>query len=83
MDKVLVRVIVPSLNIQIDTLIPKYSLVEVIIGLLEEALSGYTDNCYIPTGSELLCWNRKGIVLNRNKTIFDYGIQNGEVLYFY
>lgn len=83
MDKVLVCVLVPSIGQKFDVTIPKYMMIEAVIQLLAEALSGITNNNYSSSRTELLCWVEKEIVLSGKKTFSDYGIRNGDVLYFY
>lgn len=83
MDKVVVTVVIPSLSMHYDISLPRYMTVSETVHLLSEALVGVTGNIYVPSNEELLCWHEKGIVLNRQKTISDYGIKNGDLLYLY
>ena len=83
MDKVLVCVLVPSLNEKFDISIPKYMAIELVIQLLVKALCGITNSNYSSSGAELLCWKEKEIVLNGKKNFSEYGIRNGDILYLY
>lgn len=83
MDKVLVCILVPAIDKKYDVSIPKYLEIKTVIRLLAKALAGITNNGFFTSGMELLCWKEKEIVLNEKKTFSEYGIQNGDILYFY
>lgn len=83
MDKVHVCIVVPSLDQKFDVMIPKHMTIEAVIRLLAKALAGATNDRYSSSGTELLCWKEKETVLNGKKSFSEYGIKNGDILYFY
>lgn len=83
MEKVIVSVAVPSLNMCFDILLPKTLEVKTIVHLLVEAITGLTNREYSSSNEELLCWKEKEIVLNEKKLLADYDIKNGDHLFLY
>lgn len=83
MGKVIVSVIVPSLNMCFDVLLPKSIDVGTTTHLLVEAITGITNKEYTSSNEELLCWKERETVLNSKKLLSDYDIKNGDRLYLY
>ena len=80
MGKVIVSVIVPSVNICFDAMLPEFVEVGRITQLLVEATTGITNEEYVASNEELLCWMEKEVVLSGNKLLADYNVKNGDHL---
>lgn len=83
MDKILITLIVPSVEEQFDVLIPDFLKIKDITALLAEAVSDITQNMYVPSGSEILCRRNPQMVLNMERAMLDYRLAHGECLYLF
>lgn len=83
MEKILITLKVPSVQMEQDVMIPDFLPVKEIIKLLTEAVADLTQNMYIPSGDEVLCRKTPEIILNERYTLQDYGVEHGEILYLF
>lgn len=83
MEKILITLKVPSVQLEQDVMIPDFLPVKEIIKLLTEAVVDFTQNMYISSGEEVLCRNAPDMVLNERYTLQDYGVEHGETLYLF
>lgn len=80
MDKVLVSLFVPSVGEKYDVYIPLFLSVAEISALLAQMLEEIQSNRYVSSHQEILCSMDRKIILEREKTLRDYHVQNGEHL---
>lgn len=83
MEKILITLKVPSVQMEQDVMIPDFLPVKEIIKLLTEAVADLTQNMYISSGDEVLCRKTPEIILNERYTLQDYGVEHGEILYLF
>lgn len=83
MEKILITLKIPSVQMEQDVMIPDFLTVKEIIKLLTEAVADLTQNMYIPSGEEVLCREVPDMVLNERYTLQDYGVEHGETLYLF
>ncbi len=83
MEKILITLKVPSVQLEQDVMIPDFLPVKEIIKLLTEAVVDLTQNMYISSGEEVLCRKAPDMVLNERYTLQDYGVEHGETLYLF
>ncbi len=83
MEKILVTLKVPSVQLEQDVMIPDFLPVKEVIKLLTEAVADLTQNMYVSSGQEVLCRNAPTMVLNGKYTLQDYGVEHGETLYLF
>ena len=83
MEKILITLKVPSVQLEQDVMIPDFLPVKEIIKLLTEAVVDLTQNMYISSGEEILCRKAPDMVLNDRYTLQDYGVEHGETLYLF
>jgi hypothetical protein len=80
MDKVLVRLCVPSIDLQVDALVPNAIRVEDAVPLLSEAVEAVSRGFYKSTGSEVICVERLGLTLAPGADISMYNLMTGDKL---
>lgn len=83
MEKILITLKVPSVQLEQDVMIPDFLSVREIIKLLTEAVTDLTQNMYISSGEEVLCRENPDMILNERYTLQDYGVEHGETLYLF
>ena len=83
MEKILITLKVPSVQMEQDVKIPDFLPVKEIIKLLTEAVGELTQNRYISSGEEVLCRETPDMILNERYTLQDYGVEHGETLYLF
>ena len=83
MEKILITLKVPSVQLEQEVMIPDFLPVKEIIKLLTEAVVDLTQNMYISSGEEILCRKAPDMVLNERYTLQDYGVEHGETLYLF
>lgn len=83
MDKILVTLVVPSVEEKFDVLIPKFLTVAEVVDLLAEAVADVTQHMYVSSGSEVLCRSNPAMVLFPDRTMQEYGVEHGECLYLF
>lgn len=82
MDKVLVNLFIPAINEHFDVFIPRFLLVKEVCLLLGDAIQELSNGSYVSSGQELLCSIEKLQILRYERSLLEYGIQNGEHLLF-
>lgn len=83
MDKVLITLVVPSLQEEFDVLLPNFLTIKEIITLLTEAVSDITQKMYVPSGCEVLCRREPDMLLDATYTAAEYRMEHGERLYLF
>lgn len=83
MDKILVALVVPSVEEEFDVLIPDFLTVKEVVGLLAEAVSDVTEKRYVASGCELLFRREPEMILHPEYTMAEYGVRHGERLYLF
>lgn len=83
MNKVLVTLVVPSVEESFDVLIPDFLPIEEVAALLAEAVSDVTQDMYVASGNEILCRRNPDMVLHPKYTLAEYGVEHGECLYLF
>ena len=80
MEKVLINLFVPSVGEKYDVYIPVFLTVAEISNLLAQMLGEIQNQRYVSSGREVLCSLDQKVILEREKTLRDYHVQNGEHL---
>lgn len=80
MDKVLVKVYVPSLEDSFEIFIPKDLRLYEIIGFISQAVEQYSEGQYRSNHKEILCEKDSGNILDINFSAYELGIHNGSKL---
>lgn len=80
MDRVLIKVYVPSLEKSYDFFVPTDVRLHEIIALISSALEQYTEGEYRSSHKEVLCTKEDGKVLDINYAAYELGICNGSKL---
>ena len=80
MDKVLVSLSVPSVDLINDVYIPDFIQIKEIIPLLIQATMDLSDHRYVSSENEVLCLQDKNIILNPEASLSQLGIKNGDNL---
>jgi hypothetical protein len=80
MEKVLINLFVPSVGEKYDVYIPLFLTVAEISNLLAQMLGEIQNQRYVSSGREVLCSLDQKVILEREKTLRDYHVQNGEHL---
>lgn len=83
MEKLLITLKVPSVELKQDVMIPDFLPIKEVIKLLTEAVADITQNMYISSGQEILCRNLPAAILDEKYTLRDYGVEDGETLYLF
>lgn len=83
MDKILVTLVVPSVEEEFDVLIPDFLPMKEVACLLAEAVSDVMEKRYAASGYELLCRKEPYMVLHPEYTLAEYGVEHGEYLYLF
>ena len=78
--KILVNVSVPSMSKQYDVFIPENVRIQTAIYMLCEAIEELSNHRFVSSKQECLCSVDKNILLRKNATLAQYGIQNGDHL---
>lgn len=80
MDKVLISLFVPSVGEKYDVYIPLFLTVAEVSEMLTQMLEEIQSQRYVSSGKEVLCSLDQKVILEREKTLRDYHVQNGEHL---
>lgn len=80
MEKVLIDLFVPAIEVHFDVFIPTFLHINTIIELLGKAIENMSNGEYVSSGQELLCSVDRQQVLNFELTLRDYDVKNGESL---
>lgn len=79
MDKVLVEIYIPAMNISYDMFIPLMSPMYVSLDLIKKVISLLSQGQYQADGNSILC-HATGDILNINLSVHELGIHNGSKL---
>lgn len=80
MNKILIKVYVPSLGKNFDFFIPTDIRVYEAISLITSALEQYSEGEYRSNHKEVLCDKSDGKILDINYMAYELGIKNGSKL---
>ena len=80
MERVLIEVYVPVLNLSYDVFIPHHPPVHEVLELLKRAVAELSDGQYRPGESAALCYRSDGSILDINQSARRLGIHNGSRL---
>ena len=80
MDKVLVNVYVPLINVSYDIFIPQTSQLYEVTELIKKAVSDLSDRQFISGEETVLSLRSNGKILDINKTVYELKIINGTKL---
>lgn len=80
MAKILVNLTIPAISESYDLLIPDFVKVRTLIPVLTQTIEELAPERYRPSGKEFLCSRESEKVLDKNTTLRDNGIQNGDHL---
>lgn len=80
MNKVLVKVHVPSLATAYEIFVPSELRLSEMISYICNALEQYSEGQYCPSQKEILCEKQSGKVLDINYSAYELGIHNGSEL---
>lgn len=80
MDKALVEIFVPALNLTFDVFIPLLSPMYEVLELLKKAVTEMSDGLFIAADSTAICHRSDGTILNINLSVYELEIKNGSKL---
>ena len=80
MDKLLISLYVPSLQMDFDLFVPENLMIRELIKLLVEGVKDLSGGKYKISGRELLCVKGANILLSENLSLSDYRLRDGERL---
>ena len=80
MDKVLIDLFVPAIGMHFDVFIPEFMQIKTICELLGKAVVELSEEQYVSSEQEVLCSVEMQLVLDCEKTLEDYNVQNGDTL---
>lgn len=80
MDKILINLFIPALNEHFDVFVPDFLPVKDVCALLGDAIQELSNKQYVSSRQEILCSVERLQVLSFERSLMDYGIQNGEHL---
>ncbi len=80
MEKVLVEVYVPVLDISYDVFVPLASQMSEVSDLLKKAVTDLSDGRFITTEETAVCYRENGAIVNVNMSVYELGIHNGSKL---
>ena len=80
MDKILIKLYVPSVNQYYDMFVPVDLIIRELIKVFVNVINYMSDVAYITSGRETLIAKSHDSLLNPSLTLADYGVQNGAEL---
>lgn len=80
MNKVIVNVYVPIINISYDIFIPVQSQLFEVTDLIKKAVFELSEGRFVPTPDTVISLKASGEILDINSTVFELGIGNGTKL---
>ncbi len=80
MDKVIVEIFVPALNVTYDVFIPTHSPLSSVLELVKKAVTELSDGHFRADGSTVLCHREDGTIMDINLSVYELGIHNGSKL---
>lgn len=80
MEKVLVEVFVPAIDLTYDVFIPRASRMSEVLELLKKAVTDLSDGRFAATIETAVCYRESGAIINVNMSVYELGIQNGTKL---
>lgn len=78
MDKIIIRLIVPTISREFDMYIPVSITISELTNLMIKAVEDITNKRYVSSGNEILCLKEKNTMLIQEAMVQSYGIQNGD-----
>lgn len=80
MDKVLVNVYVPILNVSYDMLLPLSLPMYEVLELIKKAVFEMSDGRFVRNSNNILSYRSNGKIVNINLSVYELGIRNGSML---
>lgn len=79
-NKILIRVMVPSLGKKFEIFISERQKLHQTIPLIAQAVEKYSEGEYRSSKKEVLCTSREGNILDINYSAYELGLHNGQTL---
>lgn len=80
MNKVIVNIYVPIMNVSYDIFIPVQLQLFEVTDLIKKAVSELSEGRFMPTPDTVISLRSSGEILDINSTVFELGIGNGTKL---
>lgn len=80
MDKVDIMLKVPALGKSYEMQLPSHMRVAALLPVLIQAVTGMSEGIYQTSGQEFLCSSSYQCILEDDRTLENYNIQNGDHL---
>ena len=80
MDKVLVEIYAPTLDLSFDVFIPLQSPMYEVLDLIKKAVVEMSDGRFIANANTALCHREDGTIINVNMSVYELEIHNGSKL---
>ena len=80
MDKIIVNVYVPIINISYDIFIPIQSQMYEVLELIKKAIAEMSDGRFNADNDTVICHREDGSIININASVYELGIRNGSKL---
>lgn len=77
MEKILIHLYVPGIHQSYDVYVPNHIKIQSLVALLANLLENISMNEYISSHEEVLC-DENGIVMDKERYLLDYCVQNGD-----
>ena len=80
MDKVLVEIYIPALDVSFDVFVPLQSQMSEVLELIKKAATEMSDGRFIADKNTAICHREDGTIININLSVFELEIRNGSKL---
>ena len=80
MEKVLVEVYIPALEMTFDAFVPLQSQMSEVLELVKKAAAEMSDGRFVANRNTAICHREDGTIININLSVFELEIRNGSKL---
>ena len=80
MEKVLVEVYIPALEMTFDAFVPLQSQMSEVLELVKKAAAEMSDGRFVANRNTAICYREDGTIININLSVFELEIRNGSKL---
>lgn len=78
--KILVNLSVPAISQSYDIFLPDFMRAAQLVPLIVSAVEELSDNMFISSHNELICFSEKGTLLDLEMSLKQSGVRNGDHL---
>ena len=77
MEKILIGLYVPAVQKHFDLFVPSKLSIRELTELLSTGVDDLSNGGFSRTGSEMLCMKEPDMLLQPDKNLYDYGVEDG------